>query len=221
MNSDRSKDKKLVKEVLKGNSKAFKTIITNTQGLVIQIIYKMIKSPEDREDLAQEVYLKVYDKLASFRFNAKLSTWIGTIAYNTCLNFLEKKKVPLLNVIDKEGDESWDLFDGKALNHINNQTESYIFKKDSSRILASEIEKLPPLYKTIITLYHNKELSHKEIGKITNLPEGTLKKIAFGASLQKMHLVICKKGNKTMVNSLDHSIRIHCNSLSFGYSDKL
>lgn len=184
MNKDQHIDKKLVKEALEGNSKAFKTIITNTQGLVIQIIYKTIKSPEDREDLAQEVYLKVYDKLASFKFNSKLSTWIGTIAYNTCLNFLKKKKIPILNVIDKEGVESWDTIENKITGNNGNTTEAFIFKKESWQILESEIDKLPPLYKTIVTLYHNEELSYKEIGKITNLPEGTLKNYLYRARKQ-------------------------------------
>lgn len=184
MNQDQFTDKKLVKEVLEGNSKAFKTIILNTKGLVIQIIYKMIKNPEDREDLAQEVYLKVYDKLASFKFNSKLSTWIGAITYNTCLKFLEKKKIPILNVIDNEGIELWDIIEERNVGNSNNPTEAYIFKKESWQVLASEIEKLPPLYKTIITLYHNEELSYKEVGKITNLPEGTLKSYLYRARKQ-------------------------------------
>lgn len=177
-------DKDLVKKILGGNSLMFKTIISNTQGLVIQIIYKMIKSPEDRKDLSQEVYLKVYSKLASFKFNSKLSTWIGTITYNTCLNFLKKKRIPILNVIEKDEKESWEAIDNYSSDDSNNQTESYIFKKERSQILALEIEKLPPLYKTIITLYHNEELTYKEIAKITDLPEGTLKNYLYRARKQ-------------------------------------
>ncbi len=184
MKQEESTDRELIKKVLEGNSIAFKTIISNTQGLVIQIIYKMIRNPEDRKDLAQDVYLKVYDKLASFKFNSKLSTWVGTITYNTCLNFLEKKKIPILNVIDKEGNESWDSIESSIAGTVNNQTETYIFKKERSQVLALEIEKLPPLYKTIITLYHNEELSYKEIGKITDLPEGTLKNYLYRARKQ-------------------------------------
>ena len=184
MNQDQSIDRTLVKEVLEGNSNAFKTIITNTQGLVIQIIYKMIKNQEDREDLAQEVYLRVYDKLASFKFNTKLSTWIGTIAYNTCLKFLEKKRIPILDMMNKEGADSWELIESKALDRDSNPTESYLFTKESNQVLTSEIEKLPPLYKTIITLYHKEELSYREIGAITNLPEGTLKNYLYRARKQ-------------------------------------
>ena len=144
----------------------------------------MIRDPEDRKDLSQEVYLKVYDKLSSFKFNSKLSTWIGTITYNTCLNFLEKKRIPILNVIDNEGNESWETIDSNISGYNNNQTESYIFKNERSQILAVEIEKLPLLYKMIITLYHNEELSYKEIGKITDLPEGTLKNYLYRARKQ-------------------------------------
>jgi RNA polymerase sigma-70 factor (ECF subfamily) len=181
MRQDQSTDRKLLKKVLEGNSNAFKTIIVNTQGLVVQIIYKMIKNQEDREDLVQEVYLKAYDKLGSFKFKSKLSTWVATIAYNTCLNFLEKKKISILNVVDEDGSESWDLIDKKVLGNSISQVESYLFSKEKHQIIASEIENLPPLYKTLITLYHNQELSYKEIGEITNLPEGTLKNYLYRA----------------------------------------
>ena len=87
-------------------------------------------------------------------------------------------------MIDKEGNESWDIIESNITGNADNQTESYIFKKERSQVLALEIEKLPPLYKTIITLYHNEELSYKEIGKITDLPEGTLKNYLYRARKQ-------------------------------------
>jgi len=181
MKQDEATDRNLVKRVLEGNAIVFKTIITNTEGLVIQIIYKMVKNSEDREDLAQEVYLKVFNKLSTFKFNSKLSTWIGTITYNTCLNFLEKKKIPILNVIDGEGYEAWDTIDNSILSNNSNIIENSIFKKERAHILQLEIEKLSPVYKTIVTLYHNEELSYEEISKITNLPIGTLKSYLFRA----------------------------------------
>ena len=184
MKQDQINDKELVAKVLAGNTKAFQTIIHDTQGLVLSIIFKMIKRPEDREDLAQEVYLKAFDKLGSFKFNSKLSTWIGTITYNTCLKFLDKKKVPILNVVDQDGKASWDRLEGKMFGDDTNPTEAYIFGKESAQVLADAIEELPPLYKTIITLFHQEELSYKEIGKITNLPEGTLKNYLFRARKQ-------------------------------------
>lgn len=174
-------DRELIAKVLESDSKAFKTIVSNTQRLVAQIIYKMIYNREDREDLAQEVYLKVYKSLHTFKYNSKLSTWIGTISYNTCLNYLNKKKIDLIELPDNDENNAWELIENKTINIHNNQTDATLLQQERSEILSRVIEKLPPLYATIITLFHQEELSYQEISKITNLAEGTLKSYLFRA----------------------------------------
>ena len=82
--------------------------------------------------------------------------------------------------INDEGMDVWETISGEMPDD-NNQTERYVSDKERSEILGSEIDKLSPLYKTIVTLYHNEELSYQEIAKITNLPEGTLKNYLFRA----------------------------------------
>ena len=170
-------DQHLVKQVLDGDTSAFGTIIKKTEGLVAQIVFKMINNSEDRKDIAQDIYLKTFKKLSSFKFQSKLSTWIGQIAYNTCLNYLEKKKLIILPKTESEGE----ALSSETTNTSNNETENLIFQKDPSEILISEIDILPPLYKTLITLYHNEELSYEEIAQITELPEGTVKSYLFRA----------------------------------------
>ena len=73
-------DQPLVEMVLKGNTNAFKTIMKNTEDLVAQIVFKMIPIAEDRKDIAQDIYLKTFQKLNTFQFRSKLSTWIAQIA---------------------------------------------------------------------------------------------------------------------------------------------
>ncbi|MFK8101450.1 MAG: RNA polymerase sigma factor [Saprospiraceae bacterium] len=192
MKQEERTDQELVKEILEGNPQIFQTIIANTQGLVISIVYKMIKNEEDRKDLMQEVYLKVYGKLASFRFKAKLSTWIGTIAYNTCLNYLAKKKIPILKVTDGKEKETWESIETQLPTNFKNQPEGELFKKERAEILTVEIANLSPLYKTLITLYHQKELSYKEIGQITGLTEGTLKSYLFRARKELKDRLLAK-----------------------------
>ncbi|UOQ70892.1 RNA polymerase sigma factor [Hymenobacter cellulosilyticus] len=92
-----STDQQLVTQVLGGNTAAFGQIVQRTEGLVTQMVFKMIRHPADRPDIAQEVYLKAYKNLAGFKFQAKLSTWIGQITYNTCLHYLEKKHLVLVD----------------------------------------------------------------------------------------------------------------------------
>jgi len=185
MAEDEYSDRELIRMVLEVDRAVFKTIIINTQGLVIQIIYKMIKNHEDRKDLIQDVYLKVYNKLSSFNYNAKLSTWIGTIAYNTCLNFLEKKRLPQLDGNDQEESNSLEASANKGfLKHSDSSTERDLLKEERAQILAHEIEKLSPIFRTVVTLYHKQELSLKEIGEITSLPVGTVKSYLFRARKQ-------------------------------------
>jgi RNA polymerase sigma factor (sigma-70 family) len=182
-NENNLADQSLVERVLRGDTNTFNTIIKNTQGLVTQIIFKMIPGAEDRKDLAQDVYLKTFKKLESFKFQSKLSTWIGQIAYNTCINHLEKKKLTLIenNNDDSESDdETLEIMNNKT-NPLSNETEKIIFKKELSEILKKEIDKLSPVYRTLITLYHNEELNYSEIAEITELPEGTVKNYLFRA----------------------------------------
>lgn len=191
-------DQYLVEKVISGDTYAFGIIIRNTEGLVAQIVFKMINNAEDRKDIAQDIYLKAYHNLYRFKFQSKLSTWIGKIAYNTCLNYLEKKKPELFQNLYERTETDEVLMDRKLNNAIpgtENQTEKTLFRKELSRILNAEIEQLPPAFKTLITLYHNEELSYEEITQITSLPEGTVKNYLYRARkvLKKSLLLKYKK----------------------------
>lgn len=173
-------DKLLVDKVLSGDTRAFAIIVKNTERLVAQIVFKMIPVEEDRKDLAQDIYLKAFHRLSGFRFRAKLSTWIAQIAYNSCFDYLEKKKLTLINADENESNEE-EVFDflNARIGQVAIQTD--VARKNVSHILNEEMDKLSPVFKTIITLYHNEELSYEEIGQITNLPEGTVKSYLFRA----------------------------------------
>ena len=158
---------RLVKKILNGDSQAFEEIINMTEGLVMGIIIRMIPNKSDRLDISQDIYLKAFGSLASFKFNSKLSTWIGAIAYNTCISYLKKRKL---------------YSDEISLVYLpSDMSDSEIHEQDRRKILHQEIEKLPPIYKTLITLFHHQEMSYKEIEEITNLPIGTVKNYLYRA----------------------------------------
>jgi RNA polymerase sigma factor (sigma-70 family) len=172
-------DRKLIERILKGDRKAFQSLIESYQRLVSHVVFRMITGDEDRKEICQDVFMKVYEHLPSFQFNAKLSTWIAKIAYNTALNALQKKKTVL-------------YFDGQALDNDSNpedaltdeQSESpdaILSRQEVSGFLLAAIESLPVQYRTILTLYHLDEMSYAEIEAITNLPEGTVKNYLFRA----------------------------------------
>jgi len=168
-------DRYLVNRVLHGDTCGFAKIVESTKGLIVQIVFKMVNNPEDRKDIVQDIYLRAYEHLKDFRFRSKLSTWIGHIAYNTCINYLEKKKLVLGN-FDNSG------YEERATS--NSESEAFFSGKELKKILATAIEELSPVYKTLITLYHQEELPYVEIAQITGLPEGTVKNYLFRARKQ-------------------------------------
>jgi len=167
--------KNLVEKILAGDRSAFGTLIMEYQKLVNHIVFRMVPAGADREDICQEVFIKVYRNLPRFRFDSSLSTWIGTISRNTCLNFLDKKQVPLLDDILDEGSE----FEASA--DPTQGPDRLLTSRETADILQHEIARLPEAYRTIVTLFHLDEMSYGEIGKIMKLPEGTVKSYLFRA----------------------------------------
>jgi len=110
------------------------------------------------------------NNLRSFRFESKLSTWIAKISYNTCLKHLRKKKIILSVTEFINGNEP-----------AEDDTMELIFSKERLAIIKTEVEKMPILYKTLLTLYHTEELNYAEIMQITGLPAGTVKSYLFRA----------------------------------------
>lgn len=177
-------DKDLVNHVLRGDHAAFARIIKNTEALVASIVYKMIPNQEDRKDIAQDVYLKAFHKLAGFKFQCKLSTWMGQIAYNTCLSWLEKKKLVLPQGPYADSDSHEDPLDhlsNRQTNLFDHPSAAPLLEKQRSAIINDAIDSLSPVYKTIVSLYHQQELSYADIAELTSLPEGTVKSYLFRA----------------------------------------
>ncbi|HMQ06973.1 MAG TPA: sigma-70 family RNA polymerase sigma factor [Saprospiraceae bacterium] len=164
-------DKQLVGAVLSGNTQDFAVIIKNTERLVTQIIRRMAVNEEDQKDLVQDIYIRTYQNLSSFKFQSKLSTWVATIAYNTTINYLNKNRIRWLN-FDKEAE---------TIITLGENVEDEMSRKETALMVYHELSKLPPLYKTLISLYHIEELPNKEIAEITQLPEGTIKSYLYRA----------------------------------------
>lgn len=184
-------DKELVEKILAGDRYAFARLVKSTENLVGHLIFKMISIVEDRKDVAQDVYMKVHSNLHKFRFQSKLSTWIGQITYNACLHHLQKKRPVLLaNFFDSEkGDEQLENI-GIADQNWENETETKLLEKELALIIDKAVLKLPAIYQTLIALYHQEKLTLAEVSAITGLPEGTVKSYLFRARKQLKQILL-------------------------------
>lgn len=180
-------ERPLVERIVNGDLQAFQQFIEKYQRLVTHMVFRMILNESDREEICQDVFLKIYQNLAKFQFQSKLSTWISKITYNTCVNYLQKKKALLYDDLTMRENESGSaLLDGNLSNldsvkgELPLPDESTI-SQEISGMLYLELNKLPAQYRTIITLYHLDNLRYDEIAEITGMPMGTVKNYLFRA----------------------------------------
>ena len=166
-------DKALVKKILEGNIQAFRLLINQHKRLVSHMISRLVRNDQEQEELCQDVFLKVHDKLGEFSFQSKLSTWIATIAYRHAINHMRKRKLLFSNLPEDESE---------TLNFIERETpESIASENDMDHLVLRLIDGLPPQYKVVLTLYHVENMSYPEITEITGMPEGTVKNYLFRA----------------------------------------
>ena len=166
-------DRALVSQVIKGDLQAFRTLIKQNERLVLHMVGRIVRNEADREEVCQDVFLKVYEKLGDFSFNSKLSTWIATIAYRLAINHVRKVTGRFSDIPDEES------FTERFIETEN--PEITLEGKDTDEFVMKLVEELPVQYKTILTLYHVEGMTYPEICTVTNMPEGTVKNYLFRA----------------------------------------
>lgn len=165
-------DEELVEDVKKGNIDAFEDIVKKYENKVYGIVFHMMKNQNEVEDLAQEVFLKVYKNLDRFKGDSSLYTWIYKITVNLCLDELKKRK----NIIYL--DEKISVEDGEIDKELpsNERSQEELYEdKELKENLHRCINKLPDKQKMMIVLRDIKGFSYDEIAKITNNKIGTVK----------------------------------------------
>ena len=170
-------DQELVRSVLAREPGAFASLVERFQRLVWHLVHRMVANPEDTRDLSQEVFLRVYQRLPQFRFDAALGTWIGQIAWSIAARHLRRKRLPLVDLEPRdEGSENpvFQIPDGRDL-------AAELERAEIGSRLAAELEALPPLQRTLMTLYHVEEMSIEQVAAIARLPAGTVKSHLFRA----------------------------------------
>lgn len=161
-------DAELIILVREGNTNAFRFLVDKHKNLVWHLVLRLINRREDAEDLCQDIFIRVFKDIGKFRGESKLSTWIGTIAYHTCIDYLRKRGREKLFPTDDMGKVSL----GKM---VEEKVPGNVDKLYVKQIVHKIIEEMPVHYRTVITLYHLEDMSYKEIGQITGMPEGTVK----------------------------------------------
>lgn len=174
-----AEDQALVDAILNGRAGAFEDLVRQYQRLCWHVIHRMVRHTEDSQDLCQEAFLRVHQYLHQYRNESALKSWIAQVAYSVAKRHLERKRIPLAEPsADADGlsplDRVRDDFDIEAAS----------IESQSAGKLHEAIDCLPPLQRTILTLYHLEEMPIAEIATITGLAEGTIKSHLFRSRKQ-------------------------------------
>jgi len=161
-------DNEIISRVLKGEQNAYAELVNRYQAYVFTLVLRMIKSREDAEEVAQDVFVKAYRSLADFRGESKFSTWLYTIANTTSITFLRKKK---LDVHSLDNEKVFEIADNKDSGLRANLVE----QKSRVNMVNEAIAMLSPDDAEIITLFYKAEQNLEEISRILRLETNTVK----------------------------------------------
>lgn len=165
-------DEKLIIKLMKGDSSAFDEVVTTYQSMVINVCYGFSGNREDAEDIAQDVFIKIWEKIHSFKNEASLKTWIYRIAVNASLNFIRKQKFhALLENLDKAF-----LF---AMEGHDPEEETRL--KEQKNRVRKAIGLLPKNQRIAITLQNMRDLSYYEIAEIMETSVSSIESLIFRA----------------------------------------
>lgn len=160
--NSRHEHSELIQAILAGDKNRFAEIVDLHKNLVYSILLRMTDDHDEANDLAQEVFVKIFRQLKQFKGKSKLSTWIYKITYFHGLSYLRKRKRWFTDV-NKIDVQSEDNVDGEiALDELKGHVSDCI-------------RNLRPLERTAITLFYLEEMNVKEVAEIMNITESYVK----------------------------------------------
>ena len=177
-------DVQLMLDVKAGDERSFELLLQRYRTPLVNFLYRMVRAREEAEDLAQEVFLRVYRARQHYVPSAKFTTWLFRIATNLALNSVRDNRHQRMEIsldapvtVDAEdGDEkAMDI----AEKHPN--IEQYMVEEARKKMIRHAIDKLPEKQRAAVLLHKYQELDYGDIAKILECSESALKSLLFRA----------------------------------------
>jgi RNA polymerase sigma-70 factor (ECF subfamily) len=154
-------DAQIIDAILEGDVDAYATLVSHYQGAIFNLMLRMTGSYDDATDLAQETFIKAYDRLHRFQKGKKFFPWLYTIGLNNARNFLRDSKRRRTVPIDEYDP-------GSGLDYPDQQEESLIAKLDYRKLDAA-LRQLPLEYREAVILRYHEGLSMEDVADALNL----------------------------------------------------
>ncbi len=181
-------DKQFLADLREQKQSAYSRLLDDYQGKVFNTCLSFVPNKEDAEDIAQEVFVEVFNSIKKFKGDSKLSTWIYRISVNKSLEFIRKKSTKkrfgfMQSITGGEMPVDKSSY-FTEFNHPGIQLEN----KEKSELLFRAINKLPEAQKVVFTLHKVDGMSYKEVSEVTEKSVSSIESLLFRAkkNLQKI-----------------------------------
>jgi RNA polymerase sigma factor (sigma-70 family) len=175
-------DEELLGLTAQGNMGAFGQLIERHKDRVYRVVYRMVGHEQDAQDLAQDVFLRAYRSLHTFRGDARFTTWLHRLTVNLTLDWLRSRgRRPVQVPLETEGD------DGSTYSHIPSDEptpEEQVLRQQRRQELLAAVEGLSPDYREVVVLHHFQGLSYQSIAERLGCPVRTVETRLYRARQQ-------------------------------------
>lgn len=160
-------DQELIEQVRAGHADRYRLLVERYQSLVFSIALRMVRDRTEAEDIAQDVFLKAYRTLESFREEASFKTWICKIATNRCIDWRRKHAARQERTTQVEEAE-------RLADPLHELPEQALVRRETQREVRRVIEEMPEKYRTILLMYHFQGMSYKDIAEVEQISARTV-----------------------------------------------
>ena len=165
----------MIETILKGDQRAFKLLVDTYQLMVVNTCYAFVHDRDEAEDIAQDVFVQVFESLGRFRFESKLSTWLYRIAVNRSIKHCKSPRGRAIKIdID-----SWKQ--QEVAQSVEMPQQQILEEQEQIELLHKAIDKLPENQRTALILNKYEELSYKEIADVMGVSLSSVESLLFRA----------------------------------------
>lgn len=157
-------DQTLIAQSCAGSTAAFEQLVLRHKDRIYTLAYRILGDHGDAEDVAQETFLRAYERLADFRGDARFSTWLYRICHNLCVNRCQRKN----------RDAGTDTAP-EALPSSTSGACEQLLLNEQQQLLNWALSRLNGEFREVVLLYHTEHLSYEEIGNLLGCPVGTVR----------------------------------------------
>lgn len=182
-------DVELIATIIAGREDGFEELVKRYEKPITGYIYRIVGEYESSLDVAQEVFIKVYNSLHRYSSDYKFSTWLYRIAHNAAIDHLRRNSINTQSLETENADGTYQLQIPSAERSPEKEREISEWRAEIGQV----VKLLPDAYKQLILLRHANDLSYDEIADVTRLPLGTVKNRLFRAR-EMMRQILTERG---------------------------